>query len=1112
MENKQKLHSIAVASIALVSFLILISSALSAASIQNSLAKVQYTHPSNPETNTTSVIIENPYTTAFPINDNFYVRGPVFDGSDTVDILSKNGGTVSIDANHFVGLYYDLDKNMATELISIKGAPDTKDRVIGKNSLVYSTTIKQVGYEYGGWSTYPIIGLFGDVYIPIKPIDASKLAKLVLDSSDKYTLKTGDKLDLGQGYVLEAKQIDIDGKKVLLEFTKNGQYVDDEIISTYGDGTWTCKLDNIQGENGVSVLKVHVNQVLQGEVDRIVQIDGLWLIDYASAIKINSDDKFGQLNNVGINGPTLTISNGDILNLTRDSDVEIGQGMYFKVADTPANELRFYAYKQITDPETYQVRGQVAFGTGDIKWGASNFPGFLYDLKNNFQTESLAVSGISGNVIPKDGLVYKTTIGNVDYQSEDFNGTYPALGFFGEQYVPLKSNNASKLAKLIVDSNDKYTFRTGEKVDLGQGYVLEAKQTDTEGKKVWLEFSKDGQHIDDQIVSTDSGDGTWTCEVDGVQGEDNVPVLKVHVNQIFQGTVESLIQINGLWLIDYADPVIIQTSDEFGKFNNVSINDSTLTISNKDTITLNRNSDQEIGKGIYFKVADSDELRYFPYVEGVIGENWGSNGDSGTGGSPEPARNVQVKEISQAFITNGKTVQFDFTKNATCVVCVSFDAKTTAGNTTVIAEQLKAKSTLVSVLDSGEVYKYFNLWVGNSGFANAKNIENPVVCFKVEKSWLQDKKIDQNSITLNRYNDKKWSELSAELLKEDDKYLYFIADTPGFSFFAITGEVAEEFKVYPVADFSASVTSGYAPLSVQFTDLSQYAKSRNWNFGDGATSTEQNPMHTYSAEGTYTVSLTAINVNGTSPTPKTATITVSSSGGSSHSGSGGSSGSGAGGSPEPAKNIQVKEISQAFITNGKSVQFDFAKNVTCVVYVSFDSKKTTGKTTTIAEQLKGKSSLVSGLPGGEVYKYFNVWVGNEGFVTSKNIENPVVCFKVEKSWLQDKNIDQTSITLSRYNDKTWSYMPVKLLCEDNKYLYFTAETPKFSSFAITGRPVEKEKVAETNPAADAQNPEKNSSVPEVGKEPEQRNLTSIQGFGIVCGIVCLIIVFLHKRK
>jgi PGF-pre-PGF domain-containing protein len=148
--------------------------------------------------------------------------------------------------------------------------------------------------------------------------------------------------------------------------------------------------------------------------------------------------------------------------------------------------------------------------------------------------------------------------------------------------------------------------------------------------------------------------------------------------------------------------------------------------------------------------------------------------------------------------------------------------------------------------------------------------------------------------------------------------------------------------------------------------------------------------------------------------------------------------------------VQSKELSQAFITNGKTVKFDFPKNATCVVYVSFDAKKTVGKTTTIVEQLKNRSTLVSELNAGEVYKYFNVWVRNGGIATSKNIENPVVCFKVEKAWIKDKNVNPDSITLSRYSDKKWEQSPVSLSGEDGKFLYFTAKTSGFSSFSITG--------------------------------------------------------------
>ena len=102
----------------------------------------------------------------------------------------------------------------------------------------------------------------------------------------------------------------------------------------------------------------------------------------------------------------------------------------------------------------------------------------------------------------------------------------------------------------------------------------------------------------------------------------------------------------------------------------------------------------------------------------------------------------------------------------------------------------------------------------------------------------------------------------------------------------------------------------------------------------------------------------------------------------------------------------MKELSQIFIKSGSPVKFDLAKNATSIVYVSFDSKKTVGKTTTIVEMLKNKSTLTPDAPTDEVYKYLNIWVGNSGYGTEKNIENAVVCFKVEKSWIQDKKYRQ----------------------------------------------------------------------------------------------------------
>jgi PKD repeat protein len=67
----------------------------------------------------------------------------------------------------------------------------------------------------------------------------------------------------------------------------------------------------------------------------------------------------------------------------------------------------------------------------------------------------------------------------------------------------------------------------------------------------------------------------------------------------------------------------------------------------------------------------------------------------------------------------------------------------------------------------------------------------------------------------------------------------------------------------PVVNFTGTPRNGTAPLTVQFTDLStNNPTSWTWSFGDGNSSNSQNPSHIYMAAGSYTVSLTASNGDG----------------------------------------------------------------------------------------------------------------------------------------------------------------------------------------------------------------------------------------------------------
>ena len=79
----------------------------------------------------------------------------------------------------------------------------------------------------------------------------------------------------------------------------------------------------------------------------------------------------------------------------------------------------------------------------------------------------------------------------------------------------------------------------------------------------------------------------------------------------------------------------------------------------------------------------------------------------------------------------------------------------------------------------------------------------------------------------------------------------------------------------PSADFSANPTTGTAPLEVSFTDGSTGdIDTWSWNFGDGGTSTEQSPAHTYSDPGTYTVTLEVTGPGGSDTRTRANYITV----------------------------------------------------------------------------------------------------------------------------------------------------------------------------------------------------------------------------------------------
>lgn len=86
-----------------------------------------------------------------------------------------------------------------------------------------------------------------------------------------------------------------------------------------------------------------------------------------------------------------------------------------------------------------------------------------------------------------------------------------------------------------------------------------------------------------------------------------------------------------------------------------------------------------------------------------------------------------------------------------------------------------------------------------------------------------------------------------------------------------------ELKDLPVADFSTQSTSISQGNNIQFTDIStNNPTSWLWDFGDGETSREQNPLHTYLDDGIFSISLVVSNSGGSDKKVRVGYIVVSS--------------------------------------------------------------------------------------------------------------------------------------------------------------------------------------------------------------------------------------------
>jgi PGF-pre-PGF domain-containing protein len=151
--------------------------------------------------------------------------------------------------------------------------------------------------------------------------------------------------------------------------------------------------------------------------------------------------------------------------------------------------------------------------------------------------------------------------------------------------------------------------------------------------------------------------------------------------------------------------------------------------------------------------------------------------------------------------------------------------------------------------------------------------------------------------------------------------------------------------------------------------------------------------------------------------------------------------------------IELGNVTKGEITEG-SIEFT---NDTVVYHVAINT--TTNLTDVNFSEIKlpGKPSGIPQEPTTEnsiLYIYLDLkFMANNQYILEDKLDSVVFKFKVKKSWVNEHNVNKEKIVLKRYHGDQWNDLPTRLISEDDRYVYYEADTPGCSTFAIVGSEV-----------------------------------------------------------
>lgn len=279
--------------------------------------------------------------------------------------------TNNLTCSNFAGFYYDSDHGICTETLALRFsniAPDKSSatlsgqpNIFGMCGVTYWTRAYPKNFAFKLWGQYETINFLGYpclaaydgvltpamvaagetvAFLANRSTNANLLAgrnisKILMDTATPATVTTSSPLKLMEGYQIALKAVDVQGNKVYLELSKNGQVVDAKVVRpSIPNAKMADRTYYYRGLPGLVTIAVHFKNAFSGSAGPIATVDGIFQIS-DTLIPIGLGNQYDKLSvkAVDTNLKEITLDNRDNqITLSKSKSILLFGKLYLRTA------------------------------------------------------------------------------------------------------------------------------------------------------------------------------------------------------------------------------------------------------------------------------------------------------------------------------------------------------------------------------------------------------------------------------------------------------------------------------------------------------------------------------------------------------------------------------------------------------------------------------------------------------------------------------------------------------------------------------------------------------------------------------------------------------------